>query len=387
MKNNFIKKTLLLFALSLAIISCDKDDQVGDSQLTPANPTATITFDFGNPTIVVEGDQEYTFSVTISSTNIVDTILYVEQVGGDADTDDYEVTGQIRIPAGYTTGTGTIKILEDDLIEDTEHLVLQVGDLRTANTSMTPATAQFTILNATAADLVIDMSWSFAVPVYDTDSGDEIGATTLADMILSVYDSSDMLVAQADGGSFETIVFEGIEADGDYTIEASFFSAEDYERLLSLNVEFNQQGTINHLSYDFADALDIQQTCADNFFVLASFTKMGSNYDIMPVGEDNALNPEGDWTLQMDDSWGDGWDGAQLIVDIEGTETSYTCVGSQTIVVVTVPEGTVDFSVTYVAGNFEEEHSYVITAPDGSTTADGPNPAEGVVVSSGSICP
>ncbi len=387
MKINFIKKTLLLFALSLAIISCDRDDQVGDSQLTPTNPNATITFDFVNPILVVEGDQEFTFSVTISSANIVDTKLYVEQVGGDANGDDYTVTGLITIPAGYTSGTGTITILEDDLIEDTETLVLQVGDQRTANTSMTPATANFTILNATADDLVIDMSWSFAEPVYDADDAEEIGATDLADMILSVYDSSDMLVAQADGGSFETLVFEGTEADGDYTVEASFYAAEDYERYVSLNVEFNQQGTINHLSYDFADALDIQQTCADNFFVLASFTKMGSNYDIMSVGEDNALNPEGDWTLQMDDSWGDGWDGAQFVVNIDGTETSYTCVGSQTIEVVTVPEGTVDFSITYVAGNYESEHSFVITAPDGSQTADGPSPTEGVVVSSGNICP
>ena len=377
----------MLLALSLAIISCDNDDQVGHSQQTPANPTTTITFDFGNPTLVVEGDQEFTFSVTLSSANIVDTILYVEQVGGDADDHDYEVTPQITIPAGYTTGSGTIKILEDDEIEDTETLVLQVGDQRTANASMTPATAQFTILNATAADLVIDMSWSFAVPVYDVDDGEEIGATTLADLILSVYDSSGELAGQADGGSFETLVFEGIEADGDYTVEASFWSAEDYERFVSINVEFNQQGTINHLSYDFDDALDIQQTCAENFFVLASFTKMGSNYDIMPVGEDNALNPAGDWTLQMDDAWGDGWDGAEFVVNIDGTETSYTCVGSQTIEVVTVPEGTIDFSITYVAGNYEEEHSYIITAPDGSTTSDGPNPAEGVVVSSGSICP
>ncbi len=75
------------------------------------------------------------------------------------------------------------------------------------------------------------------------------------------------------------------------------------------------------------------------------------------------------------------------MVNIDGTETSYTCVGAQTIEVVTVPAGTVDFSITYVAGNYEEEHSFVVTAPDGSTTADGPNPAEGVVVSSGSICP
>lgn len=386
MKINFIKKTLLLFALSLAIISCDRDDQVGDSELTPTNPNATVTFDFTNPMTVVEDDSEFTFSVTMSATNVVDTKLYIEQVGGDANGDDYEVTGLIVIPAGYTSGSGTIKILEDDLIEDTETLVLQVGDQRTANTSMTPATASFTILNAESGDLVIDMSWSMSEPTFDSTDGEEIDATSMADMRLLITDTDGNILDGADGGSFETYVFSGLNADAEYLVVADFYAAEDYDRSVNLNVEFNQQGVINHLSYDFDNALHIQGLCPENFFVLASFTKMGTNYDVEAIGEDNALEAGGDWTIAMFDSWGDGWNGAFMTVTVDGVATDYSCVGTDTTVVVSVPMGA-DFSIVYTDGDYEEENSYTITAPDGAMLSDGPNPVVGTVVDSGNICP
>ena len=182
MKLNFIKKSLLLFALSLAIVSCETDDQTGESQLTVTNPTISINLDFMNPSIVLEDDTVYEYTVSLSETQIVDTRLHVSQVGGTANGDDYEMSGLVVIPAGYLSGTGTIKILADELAEDVETLTIQIGDIQTANASMNPITVSFTISNATSDDLVIGMSW--AISEFTTDnSGDEISATDLADMI------------------------------------------------------------------------------------------------------------------------------------------------------------------------------------------------------------
>ncbi len=89
----------------------------------------------------------------------------------------------------------------------------------------------------------------------------------------------------------------------------------------------------------------------------------------------------GEYTIKYFDSYGDGWNGASLTVDIDGVATTYTLVagenGEDTF---TVPEGTTSLTVTYAAGAWESEVSYVILDPNGnSAAADGPNPAVGVV--------
>lgn len=383
---NFIKKTLLLFALSLAIVSCDRDDQVGDSELVPSNPDATVSFNFTSPQQLIENDQEFEFVVSISAVQIVDTKLYVTQTAGDADDLDYEVTPLVVIPAGYTSGTGTIKILFDEIIEDTETLELQVGDQRTTNSNLTPGVANFIIENVTSDDLVLDLSWAINEPVFDVDTGDEISATTLADLRLLITDEAGNILDGADGGSFETYVFSGLNPDATYQARADFYAAEDYERLLDLTLDFNQTGKINHHAQTFFDALDIQATCPANVYTMASFAKMGGDYDITWIGEGSAVDPTGTWVLEMYDSWGDGWDGAYLTMTVNGVSTDYTVVnGYEQIEMVDVPFNST-VQITYTAGSYEAEHSYVITAPDGTVYADGPSPAEGTIVDSENVC-
>ena len=157
MKINFIKKVLTLFALGAIIISCEEDQQVGASIQTPSSPTIAIDLGFTNPTLI-EDDTEFTYTVSLSEVQIVDVKLHVSQVGGTASADDYEMTSLISIPAGYLSASGTIKILTDDLIEDTETLQVQIGSITTANAALTPVTTEFTILNYTDGDLVVDLA-------------------------------------------------------------------------------------------------------------------------------------------------------------------------------------------------------------------------------------
>lgn len=89
----------------------------------------------------------------------------------------------------------------------------------------------------------------------------------------------------------------------------------------------------------------------------------------------------GDYTVKINDSFGDGWDGAFLTFSIDGTETDLTIDdGSSGEFTVTVPDGTTEFTVTYTPGNFEGEHTYEIISPiDETAVEDGPSPTPGVV--------
>jgi hypothetical protein len=301
MKINFIKKILTVLALGTIIISCDVDDQVEESQLTPSSPTISVALGFTNPTLI-ENDTEYTYTVSLSTTQIVDVKLHISQIGGTASADDYEITESIVIPAGYLSATGNIKILTDDLIEDTETLQLQIGSNTTANATFTPVTTEFTILNYTDGDLTIDLSWLMPTKTTD-DEGEEITPTSFADMVLLMSTTPDLEGAfdGADGGSFETYVLSGAEPDGDYYALALFYEAnEDITRDLDLTLEFNQPGTINGDSYEFLAAISNDNICDNNFFVMTKIVKSGTSYTFEDVSINNFKNSQTSWPGGLD---------------------------------------------------------------------------------------
>ncbi|WP_353778869.1 hypothetical protein [Winogradskyella sp. 3972H.M.0a.05] len=76
----------------------------------------------------------------------------------------------------------------------------------------------------------------------------------------------------------------------------------------------------------------------------------------------------GDWTINMTDLYGDGWDGAFLTVSIDGTETNYDIVdGDSAVHVFNVPAGTAELRFTYTSGSWEEEHIYEVVDPGSNT--------------------
>ncbi|MCF6180789.1 hypothetical protein [Lutibacter sp.] len=279
----------MFLALSTIIISCNKKEYTGESQLVPSSPTLTTSLDFTSPVTLVEDDSEYTYTVTLSEPQIVDVKLHVQQVGGSASADDYEMTTTLVIPAGYTTATGSIKILTDDLVEDTETLKLQIGDERVANASFSPVDVDFNILNYTSGDLTIDMSWDMATATTDN-SGEAISPTDFADMRLLITDgpNNTNILGSADGGSFETFVLPGGAPDGDYYVVADFYDANaDIVRDLNLNLEFNQPGVINGESFSFPNAINNESLCPNNYFVLTKITKVGQNYTFENIAKPN----------------------------------------------------------------------------------------------------
>ena len=95
----------------------------------------------------------------------------------------------------------------------------------------------------------------------------------------------------------------------------------------------------------------------------------------------------GIYTIDMVDSYGDGWNGASVDVTIDGTTSSYTIDDGATAThVVTIPAGASTMSFSYTNGAWDSEASYTIsyTKLDGSSPqtalTDGPSASGGTKV-------
>ncbi len=88
------------------------------------------------------------------------------------------------------------------------------------------------------------------------------------------------------------------------------------------------------------------------------------------------------YTLELFDSFGDGWNGAVLTITINGQSTDYTfSTGNEATFQFTALQN-VPFFVSYSPGSFENEVSYNILDPDGNIVfSDGPYPQTGEVTS------
>ncbi|MFK7814649.1 MAG: hypothetical protein AB8B59_19290 [Maribacter sp.] len=73
----------------------------------------------------------------------------------------------------------------------------------------------------------------------------------------------------------------------------------------------------------------------------------------------------GDWTLRMEDVYGDGWNGGSITVSIDGVETNYSTPAALAVETITIPEGTSKLLFTYTAGDWEGENLYTFTDPNG----------------------
>jgi hypothetical protein len=97
----------------------------------------------------------------------------------------------------------------------------------------------------------------------------------------------------------------------------------------------------------------------------------------------------GDYTIDMIDSWGDGWNGASITVTIDGVaQTVGLPSGATGQQVITVPASATTMSFAYVSGAWDSEVTYTITYNNGGadqTAISETNPGAGVKVLS--VCP
>lgn len=84
----------------------------------------------------------------------------------------------------------------------------------------------------------------------------------------------------------------------------------------------------------------------------------------------------GQWTIELEDSFGDGWNGANLVVTIDSTATAYTMDdGASLTTNFEVPSGASEISIIYTSGDFDEEVSFKVTSANGTELLNlGPSP-------------
>ena len=287
MKKTYKLNFIVLFALIFFISGCDKEDFTGYSTLVPTNPTISVSGISPSGYNFVEKDSTFTFAVTLSEAQISNVALYITQIDGDATQGaDFKInnpSSKVSIPAYATSGEISISILSDDIAEETETFILQIGDDRTTNATFTPITVTFTIGNATSDVLVAGMSWDTNVL---TAVGLDLSPTDAVDMRMLIIDKSDMsIVDVSDGGSFEEYSGFNTLADGEYMIAADIYStinAGDFNTSLSISLalDFVQDGVIDGVHMDFPAVMTNDYTCDAYRTYLATVTKAGSNYTL-----------------------------------------------------------------------------------------------------------
>lgn len=97
----------------------------------------------------------------------------------------------------------------------------------------------------------------------------------------------------------------------------------------------------------------------------------------------------GEYTVDMQDSFGDGWNGATLTINLDGDETVIFVSEEEEdkdSFTFTVPEGAQSLVFTYSGGSFDEEVTFQIIFNGNVIAADvGPSPSDGPVTLN--ICP
>lgn len=92
---------------------------------------------------------------------------------------------------------------------------------------------------------------------------------------------------------------------------------------------------------------------------------------------------DGVYTLHLNDSYGDGWNGAQLVVTVDGSATEYTLEDGASGKFEHTIEGASSMSFAFVSGDWDSEVTYsiVYSELDGTNSqtaiSDGPTPAVG----------
>lgn len=97
-----------------------------------------------------------------------------------------------------------------------------------------------------------------------------------------------------------------------------------------------------------------------------------------------ATPPTGEWMIAGQDSFGDGWNGASITVNIDGAVAAEFLVsgeqGTANSMTFNVPDDAQSLSLVYNPGDFDSENSFQITAPSGNVVADvAPSPTAGEI--------
>ena len=159
---------------------------------------------------------------------------------------------------------------------------------------------------------------------------------------------------------------------------------------MSYNIEFGLAGfalgtgsmtNTTGLSESFSG---LNQNTAYEFYIQSDCGNSEVSNMAGPFSFFTSFDSPCEYTIQLYDSFGDGWNGSILNVAVGNDSTDYTILANQNggdSAIYTIQTGSnIPLTFTYTAGSFQNEVSYNILDPNGNIIfSDGPNPATGVV--------
>ena len=88
----------------------------------------------------------------------------------------------------------------------------------------------------------------------------------------------------------------------------------------------------------------------------------------------------GTWMIEMQDSYGDGWNGASLDITVDGETTSFLIAdGFAASETLEVADGASSLGITFNSGDWDSEITFQVISANGNTILDlGPEPSAGV---------
>lgn len=243
-----------------------------------------------------------------------------------------------------------------------------------------------TISNDPKAFLFDDLSstWSITWEEQDIEDGDLLSSV---DLYVDFVDGTDFNGTTTTTEALWTSVPASEFSIGENGLPRTSFTGTYGEVLSALGLAYDPavvtgSDAINiRIVLNLTDGRSITNTDLTGNVSGGSFFSSPLNYraNIVCPAKSGAL---GTWTIDMQDSYGDGWNGASIAVTIDGTTTNYlvsAAQGSTNSVDFEVLSGSEVMSIMYVSGDWDSEVTFQITSANGSEILDlGPTPAADV---------
>ena len=250
-----LKQITLLSLTGLLFVGCSEDDYTGLSQIDYSKRTVTLTSSSNNVTFdetLIDPDDASTYSVTVTA-NIseaapVNIVIPLVQTGGTGDSGDFSA-GTITIPAGFTSASTTVEVLQDceSGIEGDETLEIGAAN-NIANANVNPFTLNITIENDWVNDVIeFEFDWSGEL-TYTSGVPAEVTIDFCdADIDFALADAGGNILGYiaATAGCPEVGGFSGLP-DGNYFILAEVwdnpFEGEGLTEPMSITTTYSQCG-------------------------------------------------------------------------------------------------------------------------------------------------
>jgi hypothetical protein len=177
---------------------------------------------------------------------------------------------------------------------------------------------------------------------------------------------------------FTTFAKSDLDLSGEYPVINFSFTSTEFNDFFNLEEEqYDQGGRIRiRFALVMSDGRVFSSDNLNNVVSGGAFYRSPFEYSFNMICLPDVPQP-GTWTVDLQDSFGDGWNGAEVVVTIDGVETTIGLPsGSSGSESFEVPVGSEVLSIKYSSGEYDGEVTFQVTAPSGDEILDaGPSPA------------